>query len=72
MTMSKLESLHEGPAESSGLSREEIARRAYQLWEERGSPHGSPEEDWYRAEHQLRQSSETHGHTPAASQETAE
>jgi Protein of unknown function (DUF2934) len=23
---------------------------AYRLWEERGRPHGSPEEDWYRAE----------------------
>jgi hypothetical protein len=36
-----------------GPSHEEIARRAYQLWEERGKPHGSSEEDWHLAEHQL-------------------
>jgi monoterpene epsilon-lactone hydrolase len=35
-------------------SREEIAQRAYQLWEERGRPHGSDEEDWHRAERELR------------------
>jgi hypothetical protein len=29
---------------------EEIALRAYRLWEERGCPIGSPEEDWFRAE----------------------
>ena len=27
-----------------------IAKLAYQLWLQRGSPEGSPEEDWYRAE----------------------
>ncbi len=33
---------------------EEVAALAYQLWIERGSPHGSHDEDWYRAEQQLR------------------
>ena len=36
-----------------GPSHEEIALRAYQLWEERGKPHGSDEEDWHLAERQL-------------------
>jgi hypothetical protein len=27
-----------------------VAKLAYQLWLQRGSPEGSPEEDWYRAE----------------------
>jgi hypothetical protein len=36
------------------LPREEIARLAYQLWEERGCPVGSPEIDWERAEKALR------------------
>jgi len=27
-----------------------IAELAYRLWEERGCPQGSPEEDWYQAE----------------------
>lgn len=34
---------------------EEIARLAYRSWQERGCPIGSPEEDWYRAERELRQ-----------------
>jgi hypothetical protein len=27
-----------------------IAELAYHLWQERGYPEGSPEEDWYKAE----------------------
>ena len=34
---------------------EEIARLAYSYWQARGCPIGSPEEDWYRAENELRQ-----------------
>ena len=41
------------------LSREEIARVAYSLWEARGCQHGNPDEDWLRAEEQLRQRAET-------------
>jgi hypothetical protein len=33
----------------------EIARRAYECWNERGCPEGSPEEDWHRAERELRE-----------------
>jgi len=36
------------------VNHEEIARLAYALWEARGRWGGSPEEDWYRAENQLR------------------
>jgi hypothetical protein len=36
-----------------GPSHEEIALRTYQMWEERGKPHGSPEGDWHLADHQL-------------------
>ena len=32
---------------------EQIEQLAYQLWEERGAPFGSPEEDWFRAKWQL-------------------
>jgi len=32
----------------------EIALLAYALWEKRGRPIGSPEEDWYQAERALR------------------
>ena len=33
---------------------EEIRRRAYELWEQRGCEHGKAEDDWYRAEDEVR------------------
>lgn len=33
---------------------EDIARRAYELYEERGAGHGHDWEDWFRAERELR------------------
>ena len=33
----------------------DIARRAYQLYEERGGGHGRDWEDWFQAERELRQ-----------------
>jgi hypothetical protein len=38
----------------SADDHEAIARLAYSYWEARGCPIGSPEEDWYRAENELR------------------
>ena len=37
----------------SSLTREEITALAYSLWEARGRPEGSPEEDWLNAERAL-------------------
>lgn len=34
-------------------TQEEIAVRAYVLWQQRGCPEGTPEEDWLKAEQQL-------------------
>ena len=34
-------------------SHEQIKLRAYQLWEERGRPCGTSEEDWLKAEREL-------------------
>ena len=34
-------------------THEAIARLAYAYWEARGRHHGSPQEDWYRAEREL-------------------
>jgi hypothetical protein len=36
------------------FGRDEIAALAYALWQARGCPYGSPEEDWLRAERELR------------------
>ena len=38
------------------VSEEEIRRLAHQYWIERGHRHGNPEEDWHRAEIELRKS----------------
>ncbi len=35
---------------------ERTAVLAYQFWEERGCPVGSPEVDWFRAEEEIRRS----------------
>jgi hypothetical protein len=32
---------------------QEIELRAYERWQERGRPWGTPETDWYRAEQEL-------------------
>ncbi len=40
--------------QAQGSLHEEITRRARRLWGERGCPIGSPEEDWFRAEEEIR------------------
>jgi hypothetical protein len=40
--------------EAAAPTHEEIADLAYQYWEERGGAPGSPWEDWFRAEQELR------------------
>jgi Protein of unknown function (DUF2934) len=38
---------------------EQIELRAYEFWEERGRPLGTPEADWFKAEHELTESEST-------------
>jgi hypothetical protein len=33
---------------------DEVASLAYRFWQERGCPDGSDQEDWYRAENELK------------------
>jgi hypothetical protein len=40
---------------ASEPSHDDIARRAYALYEERGGGHGHDWEDWFKAERELRQ-----------------
>jgi hypothetical protein len=47
---------------ASGIAEDAISKRAYELWLERGCPEGSPEQDWYQAESEMR----SHGGQPAA------
>lgn len=43
-------------AEANGplLDHEQVANRAYGLWEARGKPDGTDREDWFEAERRLR------------------
>ena len=38
----------------SRLTYEDIAALAYSLWEARGCPEGTPDEDWFNAEKALK------------------
>ena len=54
---SYVQELHQTPTTEHGFitfGHEDIARLAYELWEARGCPEGSAEEDWSRAVAQLR------------------
>jgi hypothetical protein len=35
-------------------SDEQVRRRAYEIWEQRGRQHGRDADDWYRAESEVR------------------
>jgi hypothetical protein len=59
----ELERVHDGPSNVhettvghgiAAFGHNDIAALAYQLWEARGCPEGSPEEDWFEAVKQLR------------------
>ena len=39
--------------ELESLTRSSIQIRAYELWQKRGSPVGSPEVDWFAAEDEM-------------------
>jgi hypothetical protein len=45
------------PSLTAAPDERDIADRAYQRWVDRGCPQGSPEEDWFEAERELRSGS---------------
>lgn len=40
--------------QASAIFHAQIEKLSYQFWEQRGRPLGSSEEDWFRAERELR------------------
>ena len=46
--------LEAAPAQYDPMEDKAIAQRAFEYWNERGRPFGSPEEDWYRAEREIK------------------
>jgi hypothetical protein len=63
-----------GDAPSASLSQKEIAALAYSYWEARGCQGGSSEEDWLRAESEMRdrqsQRSVSAEHSPRTMKQT--
>jgi hypothetical protein len=51
----------------SDAQHEQIEKLAYQLWEERGRPLGSPGDDWFRAEQEFIQRSDSPSRLPFSS-----
>jgi hypothetical protein len=51
----------------SDAEREQIEKLAYQLWEQRGRPLGSPDDDWFRAEKEFIQRSDSPSRLPFSS-----
>lgn len=47
------ESKRKNGAATAASERDHVAELAYTLWESRGCPIGSPEEDWFKAEQEL-------------------
>jgi hypothetical protein len=46
--------------EHHSVFHKHIENLAYELWQERGEPMGSPDEDWLRAEHMLHAEGSAH------------
>jgi hypothetical protein len=51
----------------SDAQHQQIEKLAYQLWEERGRPLGSRDDDWFRAEQDFVQSSDSPSRLPFSS-----
>ena len=50
----QLDPSHQGSAAANGeVAHEDVASLAYELWETRGCPDGSPDRDWFNATQQL-------------------
>ncbi len=58
MTQHTPEKNHPAPLGPAGqydpMEQKAIAQLAYEYWTQRGCPVGSPEEDWYRAEREIK------------------
>ena len=51
----------------SNTEHEQIEKLAFRLWDERGAPLGSPDEDWFRAEQVFKQRWDSPSRVPFSS-----
>jgi hypothetical protein len=49
-------------AEPPPAAEDEVRRRAYELYEERGGEQGHDWDDWFRAEQEVRSAKDRHGY----------
>jgi hypothetical protein len=54
VTASAVEAASDEAAIQGAVDHDAIAALAYEYWLQRGCPIGSPEEDWFRAEKEIR------------------
>jgi hypothetical protein len=57
-TMNEITGSESPKPENGYFEHERVEELAYQLWLDRGCPIGSPENDWLRAEQELRNQTE--------------
>jgi hypothetical protein len=50
---------HASNSSETANSTSDIAALAYELWQQRGCPEGSSEEDWYEAERKIQSQTES-------------
>ena len=50
---------HDSYSSETVTSTSDIAALAYELWQQRGCPEGSPEQDWYEAERKVQSQTES-------------
>lgn len=43
-----------GGKQAINIGEEDVRRRAYEIWEQRGRQHGKDADDWFRAESEIR------------------
>jgi hypothetical protein len=51
----------------SNAQHEQIEKLAYRMWQERGGPLGSPDDDWIRAEQEFMHRSDSSSQLPFSS-----
>jgi hypothetical protein len=59
-------------SQQSNAKHEEVEKLAYQRWEERGGPFGSPDDDWYLAEQEITERSDPVSQLPSSTMEPLE
>ncbi len=53
-TLQSVPAGNNGGKQAINIADDEVRRRAYEIWEQRGRQHGKDADDWFRAESEIR------------------